>query len=308
MLRIAQITDTHVTAPEFRLCGLHTPTLLRRALAEVGRQPAGFYDAVVMSGDLTHKGDAAAYAELQRCIADCPVPVHLMIGNHDDRQAFRATFGGEARYMAGDFVQYAVEDVDGHRLVMLDTNVPGTARGLLCEARLAWLDATLAARPETPTLLFLHHPPFATHIAPMDAIGLDGIDGLARVVARHPQVASIHAGHAHRTMTGRLGDVPVMAAASTCHQVALDFAADELVIGYEPPSFAMILADAGRVMCHTVFFTLAEGPRLSRHDGPDHLEVGPGQALGAWALQHPASGHAADPLVLASLRHAYDPA
>jgi len=26
MLRIAQITDTHVTAPERRLCGRHTPT------------------------------------------------------------------------------------------------------------------------------------------------------------------------------------------------------------------------------------------------------------------------------------------
>ena len=37
------------------------------------------------------------------------------------------------------------------------------------------------------------------------------------------------------------------------------------------------------------------------------LEVGPGQALGAWALQHPASASAADPLALASLRHVYEP-
>ncbi len=263
MLRIAQITDTHVTAPEHRLCGLHTPTLLRQALAEVARQPDGFYDAVVISGDLTHKGEIEAYEELKRCIAGAQVPVHLMIGNHDDRATFRRAFAGEARYTTGEFVQYAVEDVKGHRLVMLDTNVPGTARGLLCAARLAWLDATLAERPDTPTLLFLHHPPFATHIAPIDAIGLDGLEGLAEVVARHGQLRSIHAGHAHRTMTGRLGDVPVMAAASTCHQVALDFASADIVIGYEPPSFAMILADAGEVMCHTVFFTLAQGPRLA---------------------------------------------
>ncbi|HEX3559476.1 MAG TPA: SDR family oxidoreductase [Pyrinomonadaceae bacterium] len=36
------------------------------------------------------------------------------------------------------------------------------------------------------------------------------------------------------------------------------------------------------------------------------LEVGPGQALGAWALQHPESEKAQDRLVLASLRHSYD--
>lgn len=262
MLRIAQITDTHVTAPEHRLCGLHTPSLLRQALAEVARQPDGFYDAVVISGDLTHKGDIEAYKELERCLADATVPVHLMIGNHDDREIFRQVFAGEPRYTTGDFVQYAVEDVKGHRLVMLDTNVPGTASGLLCAARLAWLDATLARRPDTPTLVFLHHPPFTTHIPPIDAIGLDGIDGLAEVVARHRQVRSIHAGHAHRTMTGRLGDVPVMAAASTCHQVALDFVSADLVMCYEPPSFAMILAEAGDVMCHTVYFTQALGPRL----------------------------------------------
>jgi acyl transferase domain-containing protein len=36
------------------------------------------------------------------------------------------------------------------------------------------------------------------------------------------------------------------------------------------------------------------------------LEVGPGQALGAWALQHPLSAQVEDRVVLSSLRHSYD--
>lgn len=36
------------------------------------------------------------------------------------------------------------------------------------------------------------------------------------------------------------------------------------------------------------------------------LEVGPGQALGAWAMQHPESQKAGGRLILASLRHSYD--
>ncbi|MEE8202765.1 MAG: metallophosphoesterase, partial [Alphaproteobacteria bacterium] len=148
MLRIAHLTDPHVTAPQHRLCGLHTPTMLRRALAAVAARPAGFYDAVVITGDLTDRGEPAAYEELARCLEGVAPPVYLIIGNHDDREAFRAVFADEPRYAAGDFVQYAIDDFAPHRLVFLDTNVPGTARGLLCDQRLAWLDEALAERPE----------------------------------------------------------------------------------------------------------------------------------------------------------------
>lgn len=46
--------------------------------------------------------------------------------------------------------------------------------------------------------------------------------------------------------------------------------------------------------------------RLWQEPGAALLEVGPGQALGAWALQHPSSEGSGDRLVLSSLRHSYD--
>lgn len=262
MLRIAHLTDPHVTAPEHRLCGLDTPSLLRQALNEVNRAPNGRYDAVVITGDLAHHGEDAAYDEFKRCLAACTVPVYLCIGNHDDRARFRRAFADERRYNTGDFVQYVVEDIRRYRLVMLDTNLAGTSRGLLCEVRLSWLDESLGERPETPTLLFIHHPPFTTHIRALDAIGLDGIDALAAVVARHPQVVSIHAGHVHRTIHARLGPTPAITAAATCYHMALDFHSEDLAVTYEPPSFTMILADGETVLCHTVYFTMSDSVRL----------------------------------------------
>lgn len=263
MLRIAHLSDTHVTAPDERLCGLHTPTLLRCALEAIARGEAGGpVDAIVITGDLTHRGEPEAYDELRRCLDGVTVPVYLGIGNHDRRAAFRAAFGGEPRYAEGDFVQYVV-DFPEHRLVMLDTAVDGAPEGLLCEARLDWLERALAARAETPTLVFLHHPPFRCHIPPLDAIGLDGIEALGRVIARHPQVTSLHAGHVHRTMSGRLGRTPAITVPSTCHQTALDLAAPELVIAYEPPGFGLILADGDQVLCHAATFADAATPRLA---------------------------------------------
>ena len=62
-------------------------------------------------------------------------------------------------------------------------------------------------------------------------------------------------------MHGRLGRVPVIAAAATCHHMALDFHEPDFAVTYEPPSFQLIIAEAGTVLCHTVHFAEADGPR-----------------------------------------------
>jgi 3',5'-cyclic AMP phosphodiesterase CpdA len=94
----------------------------------------------------------------------------------------------------GAFIQYTVEDWPV-RLVALDTLIPGESGGRLCAERLAWLDARLAEAPGRPTVVFMHHPPFVTGMRKMDEMGLDGTDGLAAVIRRHPQVERIVCGH-----------------------------------------------------------------------------------------------------------------
>ncbi len=107
------------------------------------------------------------------------------------------------------------------RLVALDTLVPGKPHGEVGAAQLAWLDATLGAAPARPTVVFLHHPPFATGIGHMDAMGLVDADALGAVIARHPQVERLACGHLHRVIQARWAGTVAVTAPGTSHSVAL---------------------------------------------------------------------------------------
>ena len=195
-------------------------------------------DAVLVSGDLTEDGAPADYRTLARELARLPAPVHVIAGNHDDRDALRDQFGLAGA--PGDPVQYAAE-LGPLRLVALDSTRAGSAAGELDGERLAWLDAELARAAAVPTIVAVHHPPLATGSEAWDAIGLPARDrrALAAVLARHPQVARVVSGHIHMTIVSSLAGRPVLAAPSTYVQAELDLGAPRIAFGDEPPAFAV---------------------------------------------------------------------
>jgi len=165
------------------------------------------------------------------------------------------------------FVQYAIED-HPVRLVALDTVVPGRGDGALCRERLDWLDRCLSEQPRRPTIVALHHPPFATGIGHMDRIGLAGADGLRDVIARHPQVERLIAGHLHRPILVRFGGTVASTCPSPAHQVALDLAhdaADDFVM--EPPAYQLHLWTGGSLVTHTAYVGEFAGPFPFRENG-----------------------------------------
>jgi hypothetical protein len=87
-----------------------------------------------------------------------------------------------------------------------------------------------------PTLVALHHPPHATGLAAMDAMGLQsGGAGFEALIAAHPQVQRVVCGHLHRLTLGRVAHAAALSAPSTAHQVALDLAPDAaLSLALEP--------------------------------------------------------------------------
>src|SRR5258708_4735463 len=87
------------------------------------------------------------------------------------------------------------------RLAALDARPAlGEDGGRLCEQRLAWLAARLAEQPERPTLIMMHHPPFATGIAHMDGMALEAPERFAAIVAGHGKIARVICGHVHRSI------------------------------------------------------------------------------------------------------------
>jgi len=121
-------------------------------------------DVVVATGDLVDSGGMEEYAHVRRLLAPLSMPIYLIPGNRDDRAAMRSAFSDHAYlHQWQPFIQYAVDDWP-LRIVALDTVVPTESGGRLCVERLDWLDRTLASKPDRPTLLIMHHPPFPTFI------------------------------------------------------------------------------------------------------------------------------------------------
>jgi 3',5'-cyclic AMP phosphodiesterase CpdA len=257
------LTDLHMTpegAPP--LYGLDPGRRLAEAFADITARhgpgaiaPAAF---AVVTGDLTHQGEPAAYARLARLLDRMPVPVHLLLGNHDDRAAFAGAFPAAPRDASG-FVQHALLTPAG-LFVMLDTNDAGTHAGRLCPQRLAWLERTLAGS-EGPVFLFLHHPPFAVGIARMDRIPLLDAEALWDVLGPHAaRIRHAFHGHLHRPLGGSWRGIPFTSLRGISHQVALELSERDRVPGsHEPPAYALVRVTPEAVVVHSHDFLDATG-------------------------------------------------
>jgi 3',5'-cyclic AMP phosphodiesterase CpdA len=246
---VLQISDPHIGADWPGGKGGWDPvTGLGDVITEVRRLPDR-PDAVLLTGDLSEHGAAAEYATVREMVSAIGAPLHVIPGNHDDRAALRAQFNLPGS--GAEPVRYAAE-LGPLRLVALDTTIPGRAAGALGADQLAWLSAELTAAPSQPTLLALHHPPIATGVAPWDEIGLAPADcaALGRLLAAHPQVRRLVAGHVHQIIAGSLAGRPVLTVPSTYVQARLDFTAGELQLGRGPRGFAVHALVDGEIVSY----------------------------------------------------------
>jgi 3',5'-cyclic AMP phosphodiesterase CpdA len=259
---LAQVSDLHVKARgglSYKV--VDTARLLRACVEDISKlDPSP--DAVVFTGDLTDGGLPEEYAELRELLAPLAMPLYLIPGNHDERDALRAAFPGHG-YLRGStrFLQYAIED-HPLRIVAADTVIPGEVGGELCEERLAWLDRTLGAAPDRPTVVILHHPPFTTFIDHMDRHGLRDPKPLERVIRRHPQVEALLCGHVHRPIETRFAGTVARIAPSCAHQIALDVTPGaRLQFVMEPPAYRLhaFTPETGLVS-HTAYVGKFPGP------------------------------------------------
>lgn len=271
---IAQITDIHIgfdpgNREEFNMIRLRA--VLAR-LAEGPNRP----DLLLASGDLTEFGDSESYARLADALAACPFQVHVMAGNHDDRDALRNVFPNTPQ--ENGFLHHVIA-LDGLRLIVLDTLEPGRHGGGFCLPRAAWLNARLDEDRQTPSLIAMHHPPFESGIAWLD--GSDDEPWMARFgacVAGRSNVVGIICGHLHRTIHTLWNGHGVTVCPSTAPAVGLDLRPVDparpdgrTMITDEPPGYALHRWDGRRLVSHVEH----AGPMrvLARYDEQFHQVV-----------------------------------
>ena len=260
---IAQISDLHVAVPGSNADAAQNGAAgLANAVAHLNAlhpRPA----VVVASGDLVSDGQAAQYDRLAELLAPLEIPIYLLPGNHDDRELLRQKFAAHSYLPAQGFLQYVVE-CDPLRLIVLDTNVPGEAHGELCADRLDWLDRQLAEAAGRPTLVFQHHPPFATGMAKMDAAAFVGAEPLGRVLARHDHVEHLLCGHLHRSISRRFHGTIATTCPSTAFQLTLDLGPEKRLSLAQEPAACLLhyWGGDGGLVTHTSMIGSANGRLL----------------------------------------------
>ena len=199
-------------------------------------------DGVLALGDLVEHGADEEYRRARAELERLEAPLYVAMGNHDDRELLRRYFGHEPS--DGAPLHYAT-NLGPARLVVIDTTIPGEDAGRLDTESLAWLGRELAACPEQPTLLAMHHPPLLTGSPAWDRFALTESSRarLAEALERHPQVTQILSAHLHRPLFAQFASRPLVVAPSTYVQFPLRLHAATLDAAEEPPGYVVHIID-----------------------------------------------------------------
>lgn len=164
-------------------------------VATLPTRPAG----VFVNGDCAYndgeKADYGTFAKLLKPLRTGNVPIHLTLGNHDNRDRFWDALKTEKalkRPVADkQTLMLATPQVNWFVLDSLDQTL--STPGLLGREQLNWLARTLDANPDKPALVMVHHNPGLVENVP----GLKDSVALFEVIRPRKQVKAYLFGHTH---------------------------------------------------------------------------------------------------------------
>lgn len=207
-LRIVQLSDLHLR----RQLDDKRWRDFERLLIDLSAQ-VGSIDRIVLTGDLAAHGERPVYEGLRARIANFLPRLRVIGGNHDSQRHLRAVFD-DLLLQGGPALNF-VEEVQGVRLIGLDSAQPFSVGGALGRAQLDWLTEIL--QTPTPSLLFLHHPPVSVGSWWLDKDRLRDRVALEGVLSQR-NVLGVFCGHVHQEFKGQIGTVPVWTTPSTAYQ------------------------------------------------------------------------------------------
>jgi 3',5'-cyclic AMP phosphodiesterase CpdA len=199
--RWALLSDTHIAGDPATIAReVNMAEHLRVAVAEVRAlavAPAGVFVNGDCSLDHGLAEDYATFAELLKPVTEAGLPVHLGLGNHDERETFWASLQ-DARPASPPLVSKQVSVVESARAnwFLLDSlDVTKQTPGRLGDEQRSWLVTALDAHPGKPALVMVHHNPIAS--APGKQTGLLDTEELLAILLPRRQVKALFYGHTH---------------------------------------------------------------------------------------------------------------
>jgi len=197
---IAILNDTHIGAQHPASASI--PTNLRNTISyllALPKRPA----AVIINGDLAlldgKRGDYEHFARLIAPLRDAGVPLHLTMGNHDDRAVFYDVLKSDKPDSpAVESKHVGVVKLAEANLFLLDSlKATMITQGLIGEAQMVWLTKLLDDHADKPALLFAHHNPRFGGDPLHFPGGLEDSEALWQELVKRPQVKAYIHGHIH---------------------------------------------------------------------------------------------------------------
>lgn len=203
----ALLSDTHIAGNlGERRHGVCMAANARKVIAEIVDRDGG--DAgVIVNGDCAHlfgKGqDYANFSELVDPLIQSRRGLHLLLGNHDDRDAFGRACGcagAESSLVPGKRTSFLpAEEANWFFLDSLETG--RLVSGRIGEDQLIWLAAMLDRHKDKPAIVVAHH-----HLQPVvgksaslgPGGGLKDSAALLKLLTSQRQVKAYLHGHTHR--------------------------------------------------------------------------------------------------------------
>ena len=195
----ALLSDTHLAADQsmvFR--GVNMASHLKTVAAEImtlPKRPVG----VIIAGDCAYNtgeaGDYATVKELLQPIRESGMPVHLALGNHDNRERFWNAFQEEqrAKHPVSERQTALLMTPRANWFILDSLEKTQSTPGLVGHEQLTWLAESLDAQANKPALVLVHHNPGIDG----GNMGLKDTIPFLEVIRPRKQVKAYIFGHTH---------------------------------------------------------------------------------------------------------------
>lgn len=196
----ALLADSHIAADkEAVLREVKMADHLAKVWEEVrAAKPAGMLlhgDVAVLKGEA---GDYKTVAELLIPAGKAEMPMHFMLGNHDDRDEFREVLKGQSASPI-ESKHVAFLEAGPVNWFLLDSlDKPNVTPGVLGEEQLKWLAAALDKHADKPALISVHHHPVWPKNDPnFKNGGITDTVPLFEILEPRKHVKAVFFGHTH---------------------------------------------------------------------------------------------------------------
>ncbi|MCB9285667.1 MAG: metallophosphoesterase [Lewinellaceae bacterium] len=226
-MKIVQLTDLHIGLEGEDTNGVDVRGNFLNVLRHLRANPP---DHLVLSGDLCFRvGTPEVYAWIREQLADLPVPIWYMSGNHDDPEMLARAFELDGGFMQdGELYYHAI--LGGREFIFLDTT-----RYEMSETQFQWLRDQMEGRSDT-LLVFMHHPPGLIGVPFMDnKYPLRNWAEVQALFLDYPGEVYVFSGHYHVDKSVHLKNLHIFVTPSTFFQIgqqAAEFRVDHYRVGW----------------------------------------------------------------------------